>query len=382
MTLARFSIIVLIALAAPLCAQGFTPYAAKVKGDSVRLRSGPSLAHPPVHVLAEGDTLTVVSEKDGWAIVQLPAAAPCWLSADFVALSGKTYIVNANKVNLRVTADTKFFSVGQADKDQVLTPVFGEDGKAIAENGFVRVVPPPQATGAVTLEFIEKAADAAPAKADAPTADQPAKPEEPVKPLVKKEDVKREPTATELEDEKKTFAELEKLLTDELKKPAAEIRLANIRKMFEQFEELALDKEISARAKTYIAKIDATEKLVAAEKARLEKEAADRAAELERLRVEAAKIGEQPKEVPKGPVEYIAIGTVGSHGKTAKTPASHRLFDENGKILLDLRWDDGDLSKLMGSRVGIVGEVKEYKGWTHKVIVIKRVDVLEEGEEK
>ncbi|MCC7508637.1 MAG: hypothetical protein IT464_04635 [Planctomycetes bacterium] len=380
MTLARMSICLLIALAAPLCAQDVTTYTAKVKGDSVRLRSGPSLAHPPVHVLTEGDTLTVVSEQDGWAIVQLPAAAPCWLSADFVALSGKTYIVNANKVNLRVTADTKFFSVGQVEKDQMLTPVFGEDGKAIAENGFVRVVPPPQATGAVNLEFIDKTADTP--KAEAPKTEQAAKPEEPVKPLVKKEDVKREPTAAELEDEKKTFAELEKLLTDELKKPAAEIRLANIRKMFEQFEELALDKDISARAKTYIAKIDATEKLVAAEKARLEKEAAERAAELERLRVEAEKIGEKPKETPKGPVEYIAIGTVGSHGKTAKTPASHRLFDENGKILLDLRWDDGDLSKLMGSRVGIVGEVKEYKGWPHKVIVIKRVDVLEEGEEK
>lgn len=380
MKLARFFLcLLLLAPAVTAYAQDTTVYTAQVTGESVRLRSGPSLAHPPVHVLAKGEALTVVAEQDGWAVVRLPAAAPCWLSADFVKANENTYVVTADKVNLRVTPDTKYFSVGQVDKDVVLTAVLGEDGKPLAENGFVRVVPPATALGAVSLEFIERAKVEPKA---APNADgQVAKPEEP-KPLVKKEQVKREPTAKELEDERKTFAELEKLLSDELKKPAADISLSYIRKMFEQFVELALDKEVAAKSQAYIEKIDATEKLIAAEKARLEKEAAERAAEIERIKKEAEKIGQQPKEEPKGPVEYIAIGTVGSHGKTAKTPASHRLFDENGKALVDLRWDGGDLSKLMGSRVGIVGEVKEYKGWANKVIVIKRVDVLEDGEEK
>jgi len=75
-------------------------------------------------------------------------------------------------------------------------------------------------------------------------------------------------------------------------------------------------------------------------------------------------------------------GTVGSTGKTAKTPASHRLVDENGKVLFDLRWDKGDLSKLSGSKVGIVGTIKSYEGWPHKVIVIERIDVLDDSEEK
>ncbi|MBX3459530.1 MAG: hypothetical protein KF696_06095 [Planctomycetes bacterium] len=380
MTLARFFFCLLLAaLALPALAQDFTAYTAHVTGESVRLRSGPSLAHPPVHVMAKGEALTVVAEQDGWAIVRLPAAAPCWLSADFVKSNANTYVVTADKVNLRVTPDTKYFSVGQVDKDAVLKAVMGEDGKPATENGFVRVVPPASALGAVSLEFIERAK--VEAKAEPKPEGEVAKPEEP-KPLVKKEQVKRDPTAKELEDERKTFTELERLLNDELKKPAADISLAYIRKMFEQFVELALDKEVSAKSQAYIEKIDATEKLILAEKERLEKEAAARAAEIERIKKEAEQIGEKPKEEPKGPVEYIAIGTVGSHGKTAKTPASHRLFDESGKTLVDLRWDGGDLSKLMGSRVGIVGEVKEYKGWPHKVIVIKRIDVLEEGEEK
>jgi uncharacterized protein YgiM (DUF1202 family) len=381
----RISILLLALVAAPLCAQDFSAYVAKVKGDSVRLRSGPSMAHPPVHVLAQGDELTVVAEQDGWAVVRLPAAAPCWLAAEFVKASGNTWIVTGDKVNLRVTSDTKYFAVGQSEKNEVLTAVLAEDGKAISENGFVRVVPPSKATGAVSLELVEKVRAAEAEVKSAPVVDpKPApKVEKPAEPLIKRNEVRREPTPKELEDEKKTFAGLEQLLTDELKKPAADVNLTDIRKMFQQFEALALSQDVRAKASDYIRKIDATVNLIAEEKARLDKEAADRSAEVERIRKEAEKIGAEPKkEQPKGPVTYVAIGTVGSHGKTAKTPASHRLFDEAGNTLLDLRWDEGELAKYMGSKVGVVGEVKEYKGWPNKVIVITRIDVIDEGEDK
>ncbi len=393
MTSLRISICLLLAaLAAPIFAQDFSPYVAEVTGDSVRLRSGPSLAHPPVHVLAQGDKLTVVAEQDGWAVVRLPADAPCWIAADFVQASGKSWVVTGNKVNLRVTADTKYFAVGQADTKSVLTAVCDEAGTPVVENGFARVVPPAQATGAVSVEFIKRTGDAVPAveaaHAEVPVADvkaeQKVEPKaEPVTPLVKKSDVRREPTAKELEDERKTLAEIQRLLDDELKKPAEQIKLTSIRKMFEQFEAIALSPELRAKADEFILKIDATVKLIDAEKARLDAEAAKNAAEIERIRKEAEKIGAEPvEEPPKGPVEYIAIGTVGSHGKTARTPASHRLFDENGNIVIDLRMDKGDLSKYMGSRVGVVGEIKEYVGWPQKVILITRIDVIDDGEDK
>jgi SH3-like domain-containing protein len=387
MTSLRISICLLLAaLAAPIFAQEYSPWVAEVTGDSVRLRSGPSMAHPPIHVLAQGDKLTVVAEQETWAVVRLPSAAPCWIALDFVQASGKTWVVTGNKVNLRVTADTKYFAVGQAETKDVLTAVCGEDGNPIVDNGFAKVIPPAQATGAVSVEFLKKTADTvqAPAKAEveAPAATKEAAPEAPAKPLIKKDDLKREPTAKELEDEKKTFVELEKLLDDELKKPADKINLTGIRKMFEQFVDLALSADIRDKATGFVKKIDATVNLIEAEKTRLDKEAAERSAEVERIRKEAEKIGKAPVEEPKGPVEYIAIGTVGSHGKTAKTPASHRMFDENGNIVIDLRMDKGDLSKYMGSRVGVVGEIKEYAGWPQKVIVITRIDVIDTGEEK
>ncbi|MCB9893591.1 MAG: hypothetical protein H6839_04005 [Planctomycetes bacterium] len=397
-SLRTLSLLLLAALAMPMLAQdSFTPYIAKVKGDSVRVRGGCSLAHPPVAVMNEGDELTVVGEKDGWAVVQLPADAPCWISADFVKATddGKAWTVTGDKVNLRVSADTKFFPVGQAEKGAQLTAVMdGSTGKAMAQDGYVRVVPPSNAHGGIAKELIEKVKNVAPEKAAEPKPVEPAKestPKDTGSLIPKAEDKpandpvaetpKHEPTKAELEDEQKTFVELERLLEDELKKPAAEVNLTDIRKMFEQFTEFSLDKKIGDKAKSYIEKIDATVKLIEAEKERQAKAEADRLAEIERIHKEAT---EKPaeKEEPKGPVEYLVTGTVGSTGKSAKTPASHRLFDENGKVLYDLRWDKGDLSKLMGSKVGIVGTVKQYDGWPNKVIVIERVDVLDDGETK
>lgn len=390
------TLLLLASFALPLFAQEtFTPYVAKVSGESVRLRSGSSLAHPPVFVMKQGDELTVVGQKDDWATVQLPAGAPCWISADFVksGIKANTWLVTGDNVNLRVSADTKYFPVGQAPKGQVLTAAKGEDGKPVSDNGYVKVVPPSNAHGAIALEFIEKVKNVAPEKANAvetqpieetavadqPVSDQPKEAVEAAEEApAKTEESKREPTKAELDDERKTFRELELLLNDELKKPAPKVNLTDIRKMFEQFVEFSLDKDIGDKAELYIEKIDLTVKLIDAEKARVAKEEADRKAEVERI---AKAAEEKPKvEQPKGPVEYITTGTVGSTGKTARTPASHRLFDADGNILYDLRWDKGDLSKLMGSKVGIVGKVKEYDGWPHKVIVIERIDVIEDDE--
>ncbi|MCA8911478.1 MAG: SH3 domain-containing protein [Planctomycetes bacterium] len=397
----RLSILLLLAaFALPLCAQdSFTAYTASVTGDSVRVRSGAGIAYPPVSVMSEGDELTVVGEKEGWAIVQLPKDAPCWISADFVKPGddGKTWVVTGDNVNLRVSADTKFFPVGQAAKDQVLTAATSEEGKNVSENGYVKVVPPANAHGAISSEFLKKIKNVAPEKAEtietAP-ADEPKKAEEAGEETgdraddnggketveTPKDEPKRKPTAAELEDERKTFTELEKLLNDELKKPAKDVNLTDIRKMFEQFKEFSLDKDIGEKAGLYIEKIDLTVKLIETENARLDKEEADRKAKADAI---AKKALEEPKEEqPKGPVEYTVTGTIGSTGKTAKTPASHRLFDKDGNVLYDLRWDKGDLGKLMGSKVGIVGKVKKYDGWPHKVIVIERVDVLDDGETK
>jgi uncharacterized protein YgiM (DUF1202 family) len=383
MRLTRFFCLLLIAaFALPLLAQDFTPYIAKVTGESVRVRSGSSLAHPPVCVMKDGDEVTVIGESEGWATIRLPAEAPCWISADFVKAStdGKAWSVTGDKVNLRVSPDTNYFPVGQAEKESVLTAVIdGQTGKAAEKDGYVQVVPPACAHGAIAIEFLTKVKNVAPEKA----ADVPApKPEEAPKDEEKPADaeVKREPTKEEIEDERKTFNELVTMLNDEVKKAPADVNLTGIRKMFEQFKEFSLEKSTSEEAGRYIEKIDLTLKVIEEEKARIAKEEADRKAEIERIAKEATE--KPPAEEPKGPVEYLVTGTVGATGKTAKTPASHRLFDDEGKVLYDLRWDKGDLSKLMGSKVGIVGTVKKYDGWANEVIVIERIDVLEEDEDK
>lgn len=374
-----FLLLPVLLLAAPLCAHGdaYKPWVGKINGDSVRLRSGPSMQHPPVHVLGRGDELTVIAEKDGFAIVRLPAAAPCWVASEFVKLAddGQNYTVTGDNINLRCTADTKFFAIGQVDKGSTLKAVMdGQTGKPAAENGFAKVTPPKQALGAVSAAFLDKVRDVEADKPATPAEAPKAEPAKDAKPA-------KQATPQELEDERKGFASLQGLLRDELKKPSAEVNLTGIRKLFQQFVEFSLDPTISDSAKKDIERIDATVKLIAEESKKAADDAAKRQVELNKLR-DAALHKDEPKEEPKGPVEYLVTGTLGSTGKSAKTPASHRLFDAEGKVLYDLRWDKGDLGKLMGCKVGIVGTVKEYDGWPNKVIVIERIDVMSDEEDK
>lgn len=395
-------------------AADFKPYAGKIKGESVRLRTGAGTNHPPIYVFEKDEQVTVVGVKDNWAEVRLPANAPCWIAAEFVTVSadGKSYTVKGERVNLRGSADTTSFPIGQVKKGATLNAVIdGQSGLAVKTETYVRVIAPAEAHGFVAAEFIDKLHDIAPEKlnetkaAEAPKDTDAAKKEErkvdpnavvenprateskpdvsggnvvPPKETDAKPEAKRQPTKEELEDEQKTFAELRNMLRDELKKPSAEVNLTNLRKIFEQYAEFALDEKLRGEAKGYIEKIDATVKLIDAEKKRLADEEAKRQAEIERIKKEAL----EKKPVEEGPVTWLAEGTVGATGKLAKTPASHRLFGDDDKVLYDLRWDKGDLAQYAGKYVRVAGEIKSYDGWPNKVIVIKKIEVLIEDEDK
>lgn len=376
------TVVVLALVCGALTAQETTeykPWIAKVTGDSVRLRSGVGTAYPPIKVMEKGDTLTVVGEADGWVKVQLPKDSACWLSKDFVKKGDNGWTVTGKNVNLRITSDTRYFPVGQLDQGASVTPMTDDDGKIVEENGFVKITPPTQATGAISAKFVEKVKNVAPEKNEAasatPATDTAKETTDETKPEAKK------PTAAELEDERKTFEALKSSLRNELKKPTEEVDLTEIRKMFQQFQGFALDEKIRKTAADYIERIDLTVKLIEGKQAEVEKEAKARREKFEKAK-EAALKEHEPKKEDKGPVEYLVEGTIGATGKTARTPASHRLFDDNGKVLYDLRWDDGDLDRLKGKYVGVVGEVKTYKGWPNKVIVITRVDVLIKDDDK
>jgi uncharacterized protein YgiM (DUF1202 family) len=381
----------------------FKVYVGRVKGDSVRLRTGAGVNHPPIYVFDKAEEMIVVGLKEGWAEVRLPKNAPCWVSSEFVTVSadGKSYTVKGERVNLRGSADTTSFPIGQVKKDAVLTAVIdGQSGKAITTETYVRVIAPAEAHGFVASEFIEKVRDMAPEKLDdgkkeerkvdpnavvekpapegAPKSDSGNGEVIPPKAEEKKPEVKRAATKEELEDEAKTFAELKNMLRDELKKPAADVNLTNLRKMFEQYSEFALDEKLRGEAKGYIEKIDATVKLIDGEKKRLADEQAKRDAEVARIKKEAL----EKKPVEEGPVTWLAEGTVGATGKMAKTPASHRLFGDDDKVLYDLRWDKGDLSEYAGKYVRVSGEIKQYDGWANKVIVIKKIEILIQDDDK
>jgi len=337
------------------------PYAGEISASSVRLRSGPSINHATMKVLAQKDKLVVVESRDGWVKVRLPEDAPCWVSEQFVKDDGgnsNTGRVQGQNINLRATPNTDHGPIGQVTNCEIVFAV-DDKGQRIKKDGWVKIVPPETAFGWVSADLIARTNDAVASagKASPKVAGQSRKVE----------------ANSETADELKAFRELEISLVNELEKPMGERDLADIRGLYEQFAATATDKSIRERAQEQLGVIIRIEKKIedARNKATAESKAASEA--VAKAKAEKAKAVEDiisPRK-DEGPVTYSHKGWVASHGRKARVPASHALVDADGKVIVFLR---GNIDHMVGKYAGVTGIEKTHDGWDRPIVAVERCD--------
>ncbi|MCA8939720.1 MAG: SH3 domain-containing protein [Planctomycetes bacterium] len=351
------------------------PYTGAVSGDSVRLRTGPSTGHAIAGVVTKADELIVLEEKDGWLKIRMPASEQCWISKQFVTLEGDQAKVTAKNVNLRIRPNTNNVPVGQVSTS-TLTAVT-EKGSVVEKDGYVRVVPPAEATLWIASQFVSfKAAASTASKNDTPIAAK----SEPKRALTEEEKA-----AKELEEEREVFKQLELEVAARLERKGDK-ELAEMRVLMEQFSETTTQDTIRESAKTWVKKIDALDKALAdaakteaARKAaaeRAEKIRAERDAERKKVLDEVRALLKKPEA--KAADTWLAKGFVADHNRKATIPASHQLVDANGNVLYYIRWDGGDLKGLWDKHVAISGTIKTYAGWEKPVIIISNAKEVPE----
>ncbi|MGC8623857.1 MAG: SH3 domain-containing protein [Phycisphaerae bacterium] len=83
-----------------------TAFVGQVKASHVNVRSGPGLAYYVIGQLARGDLVKVTGERNGWYRFAAPAGARCYIARQFVKLNsnGTTGTVTGSFVNVRAAS--------------------------------------------------------------------------------------------------------------------------------------------------------------------------------------------------------------------------------------------------------------------------------------
>ncbi len=110
-----------------------TAFIGEVSASNVNVRSGPGLRYYVVGQLAKGDLVNVVKTTKGWDVISAPAGARCYVAKQFVKLnaSGSRGTITSHFVNLRaasaLTPTSDYAVVGMARRGQRVS-VVGHSG--------------------------------------------------------------------------------------------------------------------------------------------------------------------------------------------------------------------------------------------------------------
>lgn len=115
--------VVVLTWCADAHAQSQFPCRARVSGDRVRIRTGPSLNHFAFQSLPFGTEMVAEALDKDWVRVYLPPHQRCWIHADFLQPAPEGGLqVTGSRVRIRCTPNTKYTPIGEVTKGQRLQP--------------------------------------------------------------------------------------------------------------------------------------------------------------------------------------------------------------------------------------------------------------------
>ncbi|MFQ5461462.1 MAG: SH3 domain-containing protein [Phycisphaerae bacterium] len=235
----------------------------EVIGEDVYIRSGPSMNHYAVCKLGAGDRVAILGERGAWYEISPPKGVFSLISGEYVDTGdNKTGVVNGDNVRVRAG------SLLNSSKYTVQTMLSrGADVSIIGvePDGFLRIVPPSEATLWISRDYLEPipderlrldrsrevgVADVQPVAARQPGDTEPAGAPASAGAQDAPSPVGGEPTASEASDlarssvDRTALNEIDAAMKQELSKPAAQRMLGPLIERYRHVEEQT-DDEIS-----------------------------------------------------------------------------------------------------------------------------------------
>ena len=345
-------------------------YLAEVMGNDVRIRSGPSTNHYQCGKLYKGDRIQVVKAEQDWVCIVPPPGCFSWIPMQYVSinLDNPTMGIITGD-NVRIYAGSDYVEPMYSTSEQVRL-FRGDSVKLLGEekDDYYKIAPPQGAYLWVSNEFVQRAQPAADraivqiGPAQQPTGQTPQVQTQPA-------------TESELLD---AYYALSKLVKAEHDKPMAEQNYAEVK---EKLLAIAQNK-VAGKAARYA---DFTFKQV--ERFEL---AGTVAKEIELQSKELSKVTEKIDEARQTRLaqiqdfgKFAVIGKLESSSLygTNDQIKRYRILDGAGKTICYIAPTGAavgqDLSKLIGKKVGLVGQIEPHEATARAFIKFTEIVPLE-----
>ncbi|MBI2192566.1 MAG: SH3 domain-containing protein [Planctomycetes bacterium] len=332
------------AKAAP-AASFVTPNVSEIIGDRVNIRAGGGINYRSLLVANKGDKVIVQQLKNDWAEIDIPQNVPLFIAKSYVKVdeNGKGMITGSS-VNVRPAPNLREPPMCQLNtNDQV---------RVLETSGdFYKIEAPADAKAWVLAKYIRfyGSLDELTAKA------------EKVKAL------------------KSEFADLVKKDREEQSKDPAKRDLAGLISRYDQFIETSAagDDEVKQLAMQRRAELEEMRRLGDQLNERLNQSQTLIADLQNRYKGLEDKIAELTTPPPPPP-NYLAKGRIEPLNYIGNRPGTHKLVNENGKVLFILASDTHNLEEFVGKEVGINGDGQKLAGWNAGFVEVQEIDVLDD----
>jgi uncharacterized protein YgiM (DUF1202 family) len=345
------------------------PYVAEITGDNVNVRSGRGTNYYNCGKLNKGDRVKVVNHQLGWSCIVPPAGSFSWISKQYIGIdldNPTVGIVTGDGVRVYAGSDlikpmhstTLQRKVNWGDKVELL---------GVVKENYHKVAPPAGAYLWVSTQYT-KAVD--PAKEVKPIIVKPptttvSPPTTTVKPpKVVRPDISAEAALIQ-------YYALEKLIEAERVKPIAQQNYANIKKTL---TEIIGSKKAGKAARYSTSALKLVERYEWAFK--VEKDVRLQDAELQRILegINKSRIIRLAEEV-ENLGRFAVIGQLETF--VTYGPGHYRIIDDSDKTIC-YALPTGlaskmDLSKLVGRKVGLVGEIQPHPQTAGALMRFKQV---------
>jgi len=321
------------------------PVEATVTADSVNIRKGPGTGFRVVTKVYKGTKLEVVSSRDDWYEVKLPAMPNAWMIGKYIEKQPDgTGIVTGSGVHIRAGNSTDYDILGQLDK--------GDKVRILDESEGWYKIEPVITTGFIFGRYLEFGGKA---------------------PVIAEEPTKAPAVSAQPELEAK-FQKAEAAFSEELKKPLEEWDFGTIAKTYE---------EVAEKSSDPMRRVVARRRLQSIEAARLAQSIAGRRKAAEeafqkRIKELEEKYAKEVAQIEKRltPGRYLSRGVIEPLAIDFAKPATHKLL-KDGKIDYLVYSSVYNLDDYVGKNVGILGEIVGAEAGV-SIINITKMDVLEE----